>query len=164
MATASWRINWPGRGTRGPAACPPLIEPGQARSALQTVFDLNVMHFGQGILGAVNGMRPDGQVDRLSMQSQEVWPGVTYAVAAAMLHEGMVQEAFQTAEGAVRTTYERMGYWFQTPEAWDQNGNYRSIAYMRPLAIWAMQWAWERRQSAVTRPVEASRLLTQSRL
>ena len=95
-------------------------------------------------LGAVNGMRPNGEVDHLSMQSQEVWPGVTYAVAAAMLQEGMVEQAFQTARGAVQTTYYHMGYWFQTPEAWDQNGNYRSIAYMRPLAIWAMQWAWER--------------------
>jgi hypothetical protein len=33
---------------------------------------------------------------------------------------------------------------FQTPEAWDTKGRYRSAAYMRPLAIWAMQWAWEK--------------------
>lgn len=34
--------------------------------------------------------------------------------------------------------------WFQTPETLDRKGNYRSIATMRPLAIWAMQWAWQR--------------------
>ena len=130
------------------SACglPPVIDPGQARSALRAVFDCNVLGFHEGTLGAVNGMRPNGEVDHLSMQSQEVWPGVTYAVAAAMLQEGMAEEAFRTAQGAIQTTYERKGYWFQTPEAWDQNGNYRSIAYMRPLAIWAMQWAWERRR------------------
>jgi len=33
------------------------------------------------------------------------------------------------------------GYSFQTPESWDSDGNYRSLCYMRPLAIWAMQWA-----------------------
>lgn len=32
-------------------------------------------------------------------------------------------------------------YWFQTPEAWTIDGYFRSLAYMRPLAIWAMQWA-----------------------
>ena len=32
-------------------------------------------------------------------------------------------------------------YWFQTPEAWTTDGHYRSLIYMRPLSIWAMQWA-----------------------
>ena len=32
-------------------------------------------------------------------------------------------------------------YWFQTPEGWTTDGHYRSLVYMRPLAIWAMQWA-----------------------
>jgi non-lysosomal glucosylceramidase len=89
-------------------------------------------------------MRPDGKPDKSGMQSAEVWSGTTYAVAAAMLHAGLNEQAFKTAEGVYRTTYETKGYWFQTPEAWDIEGNYRSHAYMRPLAIWAMQWAIER--------------------
>lgn len=32
-------------------------------------------------------------------------------------------------------------YAFQTPEGWNNNEQYRSLCYMRPLAIWAMQWA-----------------------
>jgi non-lysosomal glucosylceramidase len=124
---------------------PSIVEPEQARSALAVVFQCNVQGFEGGRLGAANGMRPGGKPDTTSMQSQEVWAGTTYALAAAMLHEGLVAEAFVTAEGVVRTTYEHKGYWFQTPEAWDRKGNYRSIAYMRPLAIWAMQWAWQRR-------------------
>ena len=94
-------------------------------------------------MGAVNGMRPNGQVDRSTMQSQEVWSGTTYAIAATMLLEGMRTEAFQTAFGIYKVTYEDKGYWFQTPEAWVENGNYRSNTYMRPLSIWAMQWALE---------------------
>jgi non-lysosomal glucosylceramidase len=123
---------------------PGIVAPDQARSALAAIFLHNVQGFEDGALGAVNGMRPNGKIDTTSMQSQEVWTGVTYALAAAMLHEGLVEHAFQTARGVVETTYQRKGYWFQTPEAWDRKGNYRSIAYMRPLAIWAMQWAWER--------------------
>lgn len=126
---------------------PPIVADDQAKSALRTVYEFNVRRFAGGHRGAVNGMRPDGRVDTTSMQSQEVWPGTTYAVAAAMLQEGLVEEALRTAEGAVRTTYSDQGYWFQTPEAWDRDGNYRAIAYMRPLAIWAMQWAWERQRA-----------------
>jgi non-lysosomal glucosylceramidase len=127
---------------------PSIVEPQQARSALSVIFQHNVLGFQDGRLGAVNGMRPDGKIDMTSMQSQEVWTGTTYALAAAMLHEGLVGQAFRTAQGVVDTTYQRKGYWFQTPEAWDRKGNYRSIAYMRPLAIWAMQWAWEQRAHA----------------
>ena len=35
-------------------------------------------------------------------------------------------------------------YSFQTPEGWNTDDQYRSLAYMRPLAIWAMQWALSR--------------------
>ena len=35
-------------------------------------------------------------------------------------------------------------YSFQTPEAWNDKDQYRSLCYMRPLAIWAMQWALTR--------------------
>jgi non-lysosomal glucosylceramidase len=97
-------------------------------------------------MGAVNGMLPDGRIDRTSFQSQEVWTGTTYALAAAMIQEGLDEQAFATAWGIYDVTYRKKGYWFQTPEAWDEKGNYRSLGYMRPLAIWAMQWAWERRR------------------
>lgn len=32
-------------------------------------------------------------------------------------------------------------YAFQTPEAWTMDGHFRSLVYMRPLAIWGMQRA-----------------------
>ena len=48
------------------------------------------------------------------------------------------------AEGAYRTIYERYGLQFQTPEAYFDNGQFRSLGYMRPLAIWAMQCALNR--------------------
>jgi non-lysosomal glucosylceramidase len=120
---------------------PSIALPEDIQSALETVYEMNVRRFQGGQMGAVNGMRPDGQVDRSCMQSQEVWTGTSYAAAAAMIQEGLVEAGFATARGVARTTYHDSGYWFQTPEAWDAEGNYRSIAYMRPLAIWAMQWA-----------------------
>jgi non-lysosomal glucosylceramidase len=110
---------------------------------LAKIFEKNVMGIQGGSIGAMNGVRPDGSIDRTSLQSQEVWSGSTYALAALMIQNGMVEEAFKTAWGIYHMTYEKMGYWFQTPEAWNEHGNYRSIAYMRPLAIWGMLHAWQ---------------------
>ncbi len=120
---------------------PPIVPAENVRVALQTVFDNNVQQFAGGEVGAVNGMRPDGTVDRSSEQSQEVWVGISYALAALMLHAGLDQAAWRTAWGVVNTTYETKGLWFRTPEAWDIHGNYRAPMYMRPQAIWAIEHA-----------------------
>ncbi|KAK8934626.1 hypothetical protein KSP39_PZI014350 [Platanthera zijinensis] len=121
----------------------PIIDYEKAKKALQKVYDFNVLKFKGGKRGAVNGMKPDGTVDVSALQSREIWPGVTYAVAATMIQEGMPEAGFKTAQGVHETAWytEGLGYSFQTPEAWNNNDEYRSIGYMRPLAIWAMQWA-----------------------
>ncbi len=116
-------------------------------TALRTIHRLNVVEFGDGLLGAVNGMRPDGRVDASSEQSEEVWVGTTYALAALMLGRGLEAEAWETAAGAARVTYER-GLWFRTPEAYDHAGNFRPSLYLRPLAIWAIEEARRRRSAA----------------
>eukprot|EP01113_Clastostelium_recurvatum_P049346 TRINITY_DN9127_c0_g1_i2.p1 TRINITY_DN9127_c0_g1~~TRINITY_DN9127_c0_g1_i2.p1 ORF type:complete len:741 (-),score=160.82 TRINITY_DN9127_c0_g1_i2:136-2067(-) len=118
-----------------------IVPKDKAISALKTVYEYNVLKFGDGGMGAVNGMRPNGKVDTTCLQSSEVWTGTSYAVAAAMLQDGLMEEGFSTARGIVDGTYSKFGYMFQTPEAWDVRGNYRAYAYMRPLAIWAMHWA-----------------------
>ncbi|XP_032094675.1 non-lysosomal glucosylceramidase-like [Thamnophis elegans] len=114
-------------------------------SALKTIFELNVMGFSGGSMGAVNGMRPSGSPDTSSLQSDEVWVGVVYGLAATMIQEGLVQEGFSTAEGCYRTVWERLGMAFQTPEAYCEKKVFRSLAYMRPLSIWSMQLALEQR-------------------
>lgn len=40
-------------------------------------------------MGAVNGMQPHGVPDRSSVQSDEVWVGVVYGLAATMIQEVM---------------------------------------------------------------------------
>lgn len=48
------------------------------------------------------------------MQASEVWPGVTCAVAAAMIQEGMVETGFKTAQGIFEAAWspEGIGYAF----------------------------------------------------
>lgn len=122
--------------------------------ALQTIFELNVQAFAGGAMGAVNGMQPHGVPDRSSVQSDEVWVGVVYGLAATMIQEGLTWEGFQTAEGCYRTVWERLGLAFQTPEAYCQQRVFRSLAYMRPLSIWAMQLALQQQQhKKASRPI-----------
>uniref|UniRef100_A0A0E0F434 NLGase n=1 Tax=Oryza meridionalis TaxID=40149 RepID=A0A0E0F434_9ORYZ len=116
----------------------PIVDKDKAESALEKIYSFN-----DGKRGAMNGMWPDGTVDMSAMQSREIWPGVTYALAATMIQEGMVEKGFKTAEGIYHAAWspEGLGYSFQTPEAWNNDDEYRSLCYMRPLAIWAIQWA-----------------------
>jgi non-lysosomal glucosylceramidase len=118
-------------------------------SCLRTIFEHNVVPFDGGRMGAINGMRPDGSKDVTSCQSDEFWTGVSYAVAAEMIQEGMIDEAWQTAYGAYHTCYERYGLAFQTPEAYFDDHRYRSLGYMRPLCVWAIQYALENFQPSL---------------
>lgn len=57
------------------------------KSALDTIYQMNVKGFCDGKMGAVNGMMPDGVVDSFAVQSEEVWTGVTYGLASLMIFE-----------------------------------------------------------------------------
>ena len=108
-------------------------------SALKKIFANNVMKFGKGEIGAANGMASDGSIIRDNEQAQEVWAGTSFALAALLLSEGLKSEAYHIAWGIHHVIYETKGYWFRTPEAWDDTGNFRAPMYMRPAAVWAME-------------------------
>lgn len=116
-----------------------LVPKEMRRSALQHVFDFNVMKFGNGEMGAINGEGADGE--GANDQVTEVWTGTTFAVASHMLSEGMREQAFHTAKGVYNVVWRDRGYWFRTPEAYDVRGLYRASMYMRPGAIWSMEVA-----------------------
>lgn len=118
-----------------------LVPRDMQAKALKKIYDFNVMKFANGEMGAVNGMAADGTIIKMkdNQQVQEVWGGTTFALAALMLGDGMKNEAYRTAWGIYNVTYEKKGFWFRTPEAWDISGNYRASMYMRPAAIWALE-------------------------
>ncbi|CAF2632217.1 unnamed protein product [Rotaria sp. Silwood2] len=119
------------------------FEKDRVDSTLNKIFKTNVMQFGNGKLGAVNGMTKAGQLEIVSMQSEEVWTGVTYGLSSTMIMEDFKHEAFLTSEGIYNTCYNIAGLAFQTPEALTREARFRSCGYMRPLSIWAIQKAIE---------------------
>ncbi|CAN1855262.1 Non-lysosomal glucosylceramidase [Linum perenne] len=124
----------------------PIVDEEKVKGALEKIYNYNVMKHKGGTMGAVNGMQPDGKIDKSGMQSKEIWPGVTYALAASMIQEHMVDSGFNTASGVYQAAWSQsgLGYSFQVPEGWNTDEKYRSLCYMRPLAIWSMQWALTR--------------------
>lgn len=87
----------------------PIVDEEKAKSALEKVYHYNVLKIAGGKRGAVNGMLPNGKVDMTTMQSREIWSGVTYAVAATMIHEDLVEMAFQTASGVYEAAWSQEG-------------------------------------------------------
>lgn len=112
---------------------------------------MNVMEFGQGKLGAVNGMTKSGHLEITSMQSEEIWTGVTYGLASTMIMEvgkrefqqkfdlkdfpfkDLKERAFATAEGIYNTCFNVAGLAFQTPEALMRDAHFRSVRFSSHL-------------------------------
>jgi non-lysosomal glucosylceramidase len=116
-------------------------------SAMKKIFDVNVMKFGHGEMGAANGMTADGAI-LTNAEAKEVWVGTTAGYAGLLMSEGLKDEAWKTTWGLYHVIYETKGYWFRTPEAWDITGNFRAGMYMRPTAIWALEMTPPRKESS----------------
>lgn len=127
----------------------------QAKKSLQTIYRKNVLGFGHGLMGAVNGRNAEGK-QLFSQQGDEVWTGTTYAFASNCILHGLVKEGLHTAYGEYYVVYSPygQGYFFKTPEAYCNPEEYvwnnpevkygkklfRAMKYMRPGAIWSV---WE---------------------
>ncbi len=130
-----------------------IVPEERVRRALQTIFEKNVLGFGDGLMGAVNGRTAAGR-QLYSQQGDEVWVGTAYAFAANCALNGLRDEALRTAFGIYCVVYSPFGqgYFFKTPEAyldpeediWNnprtKNGErlFRAMKYMRPGAVWAL--------------------------
>lgn len=66
---------------------PVKITDDMLKSALKTVFKYNVQMYDNGRCGAVNGFLTSESVDGSSIQSEEVWAGITYALSAMMIEK-----------------------------------------------------------------------------
>lgn len=125
----------------------------RVKRTLQTIYQKNVLGFGGGLMGAVNGRNAKGE-QLFSQQGDEVWTGTTYAFASNCILHGLAEEGFHTAYGEYYVVYGPygQGYFFKTPEAycnpeefqWDKpdvkygESLFRAMKYMRPGAVWAL--------------------------
>lgn len=67
--------------------CSQVFNPTYVLQSLQCIYEKNVCGYFEGSQGAVNGIFPNGKIDRSAVQSEEVWTGVTYALASLLIFE-----------------------------------------------------------------------------
>ncbi|CAL8080164.1 unnamed protein product [Calicophoron daubneyi] len=124
-----------------------ILPRSHVQQALKTIQQYNWLEIQGGSMGLVNGSLPEHRIDRSSCQSEEFWVGVNYAVASTMVADDMIEEGLSLAGACYNTVYNRFGLQYQTPEAYTLDGRFRSLGYMRPLAIWSIQQALEMKQA-----------------
>ncbi len=131
----------------------PVVPMDRKLTTLKTIFQKNVLGFGRGLLGAVNGRTAEGG-QLYSDQGDEVWTGTSYAYASHCLLEGLTGQGLATAYGVYQAVYSPygLGLFFKTPEAycnpeefqWNDRAHlygrnvFRAQKYMRPGAVWAV--------------------------
>lgn len=120
-----------------------IFSNGRVLKTLGKIFNFNVKKIQEGSIGAINGINPDGsllpesRIWKLNTQSNEIWSGVTLALASLLYIKGFKEEAMEVARGVFNVVYDKKGYWFRTPEAWDIKGDFRASLYQRSGAVWA---------------------------
>jgi len=142
---------------------PPVVSGERVRRALETVYQKNVLGFGRGLLGAVNGRTAEGG-QLFSDQGDEVWAGTAYGFASHCILENLTEQGLCTAYGVYHAVYSPygLGLFFKTPEAYcnpeeprfDDRARpygrnvFRAQKYMRPGAVWAVAEALRLRPKA----------------
>ena len=146
----SWYAAMTGVGRGGGA---PIVPEDRVRRTLRTIYEKNVLGYGDGLLGAVNGRTAAGAQLKKD-QGDEVWVGTAYAFAANCILNGMKEEGMHTAYGLYHVIYSPygQGYFFKTPEAYRNPDEeifnrpgalygkrlFRPMKYMRAGAVWAV--------------------------
>jgi len=119
---------------------PHLLE--RVERSLTAVLSTNLRGFAHGRLGVVNGRSPQGgPAEGGAEQADEVWVGVCWGIASLCLLLGRDADAWELGEALYRTIYEESGLWFRTPEAWNEERQFRAQIYHRPLAVWSLYTA-----------------------
>ncbi|MBU0580658.1 MAG: glucosylceramidase [Candidatus Margulisbacteria bacterium] len=107
------------------------------KSSLESIFKNNVLTFGNGQIGAVNGRKADGSHCGHE-QGDDAWIGTNCFLAGLMLSNGLKKEGWQILKGVYDLIYNKKGYYFRTPEGYRENGDYVGTMYMRPMAVWSV--------------------------
>lgn len=117
-----------------------IIPVEHAKSAITELMNNNFAKFGNGDIGGVTVITPEGKI-LPGGQFDETLVGIALSAASAAMVYGERSDAFGMAKSIYDVSYKRKGYMFRTPAAWDIDLKPRAIMNMRPLVIWAIEMA-----------------------
>ena len=125
------------------------------RKAIRSILRLNGKRSQYGL---INSVFPDGRINKKSMHSRNVFPGMSYAFASLCIYEGFVKEGLQAAESLWDNAVRNLKSPWNQPDMIDRKsgkglfGDY----YMRNMAIWSILIALAKREKALGRILRKS--------
>ncbi|MDR1114183.1 MAG: hypothetical protein LBL50_03740, partial [Candidatus Margulisbacteria bacterium] len=111
----------------------PILHNSKILSALKTIYRGTRSKW-----GLLSGKKSNGQMVEAE-QGRDVWVGANFALCSLFLKNGLRKEAEKILNIMAETIYRR-GFFFRTPEGWDSRGHFTATMYMRPNAIWALEF------------------------
>lgn len=115
-----------------------VLPPERVYSALKMIYRNNYKGTARGKWGVVSGKTKNNKMVEAE-QGRDVWVGANFALATLYLKHGLSKEAQAILNTMSEVIYER-GFFFRTPEGWDTKGHFTATMYMRPNAIWALEF------------------------
>lgn len=97
----------------------PIIDSKKAQQMLQKVYQTNYKA-NTPLIGAANLVHQDGMpLDEFNFQAHDVWIGVQFSIASAMILHGLNKEATDIVESMLKNLYEEARIPFAAPEGFN---------------------------------------------
>jgi non-lysosomal glucosylceramidase len=116
----------------------PILSNIKITSALRTIYKYNYKRTQGGRWGILSGKTARNKMTAAE-QGRDVWVGANFALCSLFLHHGLPRAAEQVLNTLSKIIYSK-GFFFRTPEGWDTAGQFTATMYMRPNAIWSLEF------------------------
>jgi len=131
----------------------PIIPKNYTRAAVQTMLTLNG---NSSPYGAVNSVFPSRKIDQSNRHSRNIFPGISYSLAALAIQEGFIKEGMALAEKTWKNiAWTQRNPWNQPDLISSSTGRYLfGDSYMRNMVIWAIPFALSKHKRSIMKMLE----------
>lgn len=124
-----------------------IASPDKIKTAVATILELNA----GSAFGAVNAVTATRERDKTNLQSQHIWFGMTYCLAALAIYEGFEREGLELAKKAWDNAVSNvMNPWNQPDMYSSTDGSFLfGDHYMRNMVVWSLLFALAKKDKHV---------------
>ena len=124
------------------------------RTAIKSILKLNA---GKSKFGLVNSVYSDGRINKRSLHSRNIFPGMGYAFASLCIYEGFKKQGLQITEKIWNNfVYNARTPWNQFDLAKEKTGKgIFGDSYMRNMVIWSVFLALAKKDARMRKLLKA---------
>jgi len=125
-----------------------IVAKTKVRKAIETILKLNAQDSPYGITSSVY---PNGERNRESIHSENIWIGISYGFLSLLIYEGFEKEALDIAQRMWSNISENQRNVWNQPDIYSSSqGEYLfGDHYMRNLSIWSLIFALSRKNKKI---------------